>query len=67
MDIAFGISNPESIFSRKDDWTMQNISWNLFSVTGNIDAYLLYKDYQRMNDQEEERLELSIHSEEREG
>ncbi|MFD1425681.1 hypothetical protein JOD24_000355 [Kroppenstedtia sanguinis] len=23
---------------------MRNFSWNCFAVTGNIDAYLLYKD-----------------------
>jgi hypothetical protein len=46
---------------------MRNISWNLFSATGNIDAYLLYKDYERINDQEEEYTERSIPSEENEG
>ncbi|RXT14841.1 YqzL family protein [Ammoniphilus sp. CFH 90114] len=46
---------------------MQNISWNLFSATGNIDAYLLYKDYQRVQFDGEDETELSIASEELEG
>jgi hypothetical protein len=46
---------------------MQNTTWNIFSVTGNIDAYLLYKDFQRVHGSVEEELELSNESEEIEG
>jgi hypothetical protein len=46
---------------------MQNLSWNLFSATGNIDAYLLYKDYQRMTVQGVDEPELSNNVEENEG
>ncbi len=46
---------------------MQNISWNLFSATGNIDAYLLYKDSQRVSLDGDDETELSIGSEENEG
>lgn len=46
---------------------MQNISWNLFSATGNIDAYLLYKDYQRIGVEVDNEPELSIYAEEHEG
>ncbi|HJV44630.1 MAG TPA: YqzL family protein [Bacillota bacterium] len=46
---------------------MQNISWNLFSATGNIDAYLLYKDYQRVTVPGEDDAELSMDVEENEG
>ncbi|MEW9667372.1 YqzL family protein [Ammoniphilus sp. 3BR4] len=46
---------------------MQNISWNLFSATGNIDAYLLYKDSQRVHFDGEDEPELSMASEEMEG
>lgn len=46
---------------------MQNISWNLFSATGNIDAYLLYKDAERIGVFGEDETELSTDSEESEG
>jgi hypothetical protein len=46
---------------------MQNTTWNIFSVTGNIDAYLLYKEFQRMQPQVEEELELSNEPTEMEG
>ncbi|MBP1930536.1 YqzL family protein [Ammoniphilus resinae] len=45
---------------------MQNLSWTFFSATGNIDAYLLYKDFERMTNRVDEP-ELSIESEESEG
>lgn len=46
---------------------MQNLSWNLFSATGNIDAYLLYKDYQRVDQEGEDGSELSMTLEDHEG
>ena len=46
---------------------MQNLSWNVFSATGNIDAYLLYKDHQRVAVQETDEPELSIDAEGNEG
>ncbi|WP_120189247.1 YqzL family protein [Ammoniphilus oxalaticus] len=42
---------------------MQHISWNLFSATGNVDAYLLYKDYQRADIERDDESELSMHPE----
>jgi hypothetical protein len=28
----------------RDDMFMREVSWNVFTVTGNIEAYLLYKE-----------------------
>lgn len=33
---------------------MREFSWNVFAVTGNIDAYLLYKDVCEVAECEEE-------------
>ncbi|GGA36322.1 hypothetical protein GCM10007416_06510 [Kroppenstedtia guangzhouensis] len=32
---------------------MRNFSWNCFAVTGNIDAYLLYKDTETLAERRE--------------
>lgn len=58
---------PDTISPERMIRSMQNISWNLFSATGNIDAYLLYKDYQRVTVPGEDDAELSMDVEENEG
>ncbi|MFT9488112.1 YqzL family protein [Tepidibacillus decaturensis] len=33
---------------------MKNFSWNYFCITGQIDAYLLYKDCEKANQVEDD-------------
>ena len=33
---------------------LENMAWGLFSATGDIDGYLLYKDLENEKDSEEE-------------
>jgi len=46
---------------------MQKFSWNVFSATGNVDAYLLYKDFQRVDLESDDEPELSMNLEDHEG
>lgn len=59
--------NPHQFSPERMTRSMQNISWNLFSATGNLDAYLLYKDFQRVDLERDDEQELSMNLEDYEG
>lgn len=41
---------------------MRSLSWNLFAVTGWIDAYLLYKDLKELEEPQRKKEERRIES-----